>query len=435
MDDVELTPAERQAFSHLAASMPDNPSRPAAVRTLVRSRQRRRYATRAGLGMAAAAGAISAGIVITNNRAAGPARVVVAGTQPGDATTATAPATTQPAALDCEAVKATAASNDGATTQSGGVKMHGKITAVADATISVQGDPSGPLADITAGFAPGAIFIDAGQKSTTRPTLTVGEEVGLNATQAADGTYSIDYLEVDVPDRATTIDTAGDRGSRESEAGKGFGTVTAVSDSAITIQAAPDVALPNAQTSITATLTPQTAYYDGDTQLTAKPSVAAGDSVAFAVAGNADGAFNLTQLQLDVSTTKSSGPEVQAEPADPGSTFGKGYGTVTAVSDSTVTVQEAGELPLSNSQASVTASFTEKTSYYDADTQLNAKPNIAVGDQVAIAFTTAKDGTVSLTLLQLHAPAPIDDETSGATALNAAMKQCLAADATAETTP
>ena len=73
MDDVELTPSEREAFSRLAAAMPDNPSRPAAVRTLVRSRQRRRYATRAGLGMAAAAGVVSAGIVITNHRAAGPA--------------------------------------------------------------------------------------------------------------------------------------------------------------------------------------------------------------------------------------------------------------------------------------------------------------------------------------------------------------------------
>ena len=55
MDDVELTPSEREAFSRLAAAMPDNPLRPAAVRTLVRSRQRRRYAARAGLGVVAAA--------------------------------------------------------------------------------------------------------------------------------------------------------------------------------------------------------------------------------------------------------------------------------------------------------------------------------------------------------------------------------------------
>ena len=430
MDDVELTPSEREAFSRLAAAMPDNPLRPAAVRTLVRSRQRRRYAARAGLGVVAAAGAVSAGIVVTNNRAAGPAQITAA-TEP----------TTPPAALDCAAVKAAAASNDTATSRpaESSVKMHGKITAVADAAISVHGDPGGSLADITAGFAPGAVFVDAGQKSTTRPTLTVGDEVGLEATQAADGTYSIDYLEVHVPDRAKTIDTGVDPGSPESKSGKGLGTVTAVSDSAITIQAAPDGALPNAQTSITAAFMQGTTYYDGNTQLSAKPSIAVGASVAFSFAGNADGTFNLTSLQLDVSTTTSAGAaatEMQAGPVDPGSTFGKGYGTVTAVSDTTLTIQEAADVPLANSQGSVTASSTQKTSYYDAGTQLNAKPNVAVGDQVAFAFTIAKDGTVSLTLLQLHGPAPIvDDQTSGAAALNAAMKQCLATNATAETKP
>ena len=422
MDDVELTPSEREAFSRLAAAMPDNPSRPAAVRTLVRSRQRRRYAARAGLGVVAAAER-SALHVSSTGAFAGPAQITAA-TEP----------TTPPAALDCAAVKAAAASNDTATSQpaEGSVKVHGKITTVTDVAISVHGDPGGSLADIKAGFAPGAVFVDAGQKSTTRPTLTVGDEVGLEATQAADGTYSIDYLEVQVPDRATTIDTGVDPGSAESKSGKGFGTVTAVSDSAITIQAAPDVALPNAQTSITATFMQGTTYYDGNTQLSEKPSIAVGDSVAFSFAGNADGTFNLTSLQLDVSTTTS----MQAGPVDPGSTFGKGYGTVTAVSDTTITIQEAADVPLPNSQGSVTASFTAKTSYYDADTQLNAKPNVAVGDQVAFAFTIAKDGTVSLTLLQLHGPAPIvDDQTSGAAALNAAMKQCLAADATAETKP
>jgi len=426
MDDVELTPSEREAFSRLAAAMPDNPSRPAAVRTLVRSRQRRRYAARAGLGVVAAAGAVSAGIVITNNRAAGPAQITAA-TDPSGATTL-------PAALDCAAVKAAAASNDTATSQpvAGGAKMHGKITAVTDVAISVHGDPGGSLTDITAGFAPGAIFVDAGRKSTTRPTLAVGDAVGLEATQAVDGTYSIDYLEVHVPDRATTINTGVDPGSPESKSGKGLGTVTAVSDSAITIQAAPDVALPNSQTSITAAFMQTTTYYDGNAQLSGKPSIAVGDSVAFSFAGNADGTFGLTSLQLGVSTTTS----MQAGPVDPGSTFGKGYGTVTAVSDSTVTIQEAADVPLPNSQGSLTASFTATTSYYDADTQLSAKPNVAVGDQVAFAFTVAKDGTVSLTLLQLHGPAPIvNNETSGAAALKAAMKQCLAADATAVTKP
>ena len=273
-------------------------------------------------------------------------------------------------------MKAAVASNDTATSQpaEGSVKVHGKITAVTDVAISVHGDPGGSLADITAGFAPGAVFVDAGQKSTTRPTLTVGDEVGLEATQAADGTYSINYLEVRVPDRATTIDTGVDPGSAESKSGKGFGTVTAVSDSAITIQAAPDVALPNAQTSITAAFIQGTTYYDGNTQLSEKPSIGVGDSVAFSFAGNADGTFNLTSLQLDVSTTKSDGTattEMQAGPVDPGSTFGKGYGTVTAVSDTTLTIQEAADVPLANSQGSVTASFTQKTSYYDADTQLN----------------------------------------------------------------
>src|SRR5258706_2199793 len=135
MDDVDLTPSEREAFSRLAEAMPDNPSRPAAVRTLVRSRQRRRYATRAGLGMAAA-GVVSAGIVITNHRAAGPAHIAT--TEPSDATS-------PQAALDCDAVRAAVASNDTATSQpaEGSVKMHGKISAVADVAISVHSDPCG----------------------------------------------------------------------------------------------------------------------------------------------------------------------------------------------------------------------------------------------------------------------------------------------------
>ena len=182
-----------------------------------------------------------------------------------------------------------------------------------------------------------------------------------------------------------------------------------------------------------------TTYYDGNTPLSEKPPIAVGDSVAFAFSGNADGTFDLVSLQLGVSTTESdstAGTEKQAGAVDPDSTFGKGYGTVTAVSDATVTIQEAANVPLPDSQGSVTASFTATTSYYDADTQLNAKPNVAVGDRVAFAFTIAKDGAVSLTLLQLHGPAPIaDGDTSGAAALNAAMKQCLVADATAETKP
>src|SRR5262249_11461324 len=144
MDDVELTPSEREAFNRLAAAMPDNPSRPAAVGTLVRRRQRRRYAARAGLGVAARARGGRAGIGSPNPRAAGPARVGVA-TEPSDATPTTASATNPQAALDCAAVKATAAGNGAAPSQiaEGGAKVHGKITAVGDASISVHGDGGG----------------------------------------------------------------------------------------------------------------------------------------------------------------------------------------------------------------------------------------------------------------------------------------------------
>jgi hypothetical protein len=439
MDDYDLTPAERTAFARLAATMPDNPARPHAVRKLVRRRQRRRVATRAGLGVAAAASVVGAGVIITNRPAS--SGQVAAVNQPREATSSAPSSTTVAAKPDCDAVNP-AITGDTADTVSSDpkAKVHGTITAITDATISVQADPGGSLAEITAGFATDAAYVDAGHKSTTRPTLSVGEQVGLEASQASDGSYSIDYLEVEVPDRPKSDAEADqpDPGAPESKAGKAYGTVTAVADSTLTIQAGPDVVLPNGATSITATLADTTLYYDGNTQLSDKPTIAAGDQVAFAFDANADGTYVITSVQLDVTTTKATANgDGQPDPTDPAATFGKTYGTVTAVSDSSITIHNSTDVKSAGSPDSITAAFTDTTQYFDGDTTLSAKPNLAVGDQLAIAYSIAKDGTTSLLSLELHAPAPHDVDLSNGTssAQKTAIVDCLNTAHTSKSTP
>src|SRR4051794_41844283 len=65
MNDVDNGEFARELFGRLAATMPDNPDRPAAVQRIVRRRHRRRAATRATVGLTFAAGG---GLVLVDAR-------------------------------------------------------------------------------------------------------------------------------------------------------------------------------------------------------------------------------------------------------------------------------------------------------------------------------------------------------------------------------
>jgi hypothetical protein len=91
-------------------------------------------------------------------------------------------------------------------------------------------------------------------------------------------------------------------------------------------------------------------------------------------------------------------------PADNGKTGVKGYGTVTAVDDTsiTVTMQE----PVPGLPAAITAAFTATTSFYDGSTEVAARPAVNTGDTVAFAAVVNDAGGYDLLLLDAHFVAP-----------------------------
>src|SRR3954454_11334594 len=79
MNDVDNGEFARELFGRLAATMPDNPDRPAAVQRIVRRRHRRRAATRATVGLTFAAGV---GLVLVDARRPQPLPAAAAAATP-----------------------------------------------------------------------------------------------------------------------------------------------------------------------------------------------------------------------------------------------------------------------------------------------------------------------------------------------------------------
>jgi hypothetical protein len=82
----------------------------------------------------------------------------------------------------------------------------------------------------------------------------------------------------------------------------------------------------------------------------------------------------------------------------------KGYGTVTAVSDTSITVTLEEQIP--GGPADATAAFTDKTLFYDGDAQVIDRPAVNVGDRVAFAAVVDGTGGYNLLLLQAHPAVP-----------------------------
>jgi len=200
MNDLDNDQFARQMLGRLAATMPDNPGRSAAVQRMVQRRHRRRIATRATVGLTFAAGL---GLVLVDTRRSQPAPAAAA-TTPDTATAGTSPGK---AADPCGDVNAStngshAASDADPRGDVGRIKMAGTITAVDGDTISIAADESFPQTadntDITGTIATDAKYIDAGQISPIRPILAVGDRVAVGAFTQPDGSYMIDALEAHI---------------------------------------------------------------------------------------------------------------------------------------------------------------------------------------------------------------------------------------------
>jgi len=197
MNDLDNDQFARNLLGRLAATMPDNPGRAAAVQRGVRRRHRRRVATRASVGLTFAAGV---GLVMVEARRPQPLPTAVASST--DAKSSDTVAGKVPVEGDDPCA------NDGATrsvrpSDEGRLKIAGTITAVNGDTISVSVEESQvPMTDFTATIAADATYVDAGQPSTTRPTLGIGDRVAFGAVAQPDGSYTIDTLEAHAPDAA-----------------------------------------------------------------------------------------------------------------------------------------------------------------------------------------------------------------------------------------
>jgi len=200
MNELDNDQFARNLLGRLAATMPDNPGRAAAVQRGVRRRHRRRVATRASVGLTFAAGV---GLVTVEARRSQPLHIAAA------SSTDTKSSDTVAGKVPVEGDDPCA--NDGATrsvrpSDEGRLKIAGTITAVNGDTISVSVEESQvPMTDFTATIAADATYVDAGQPSTTRPTMGIGDRVAFGAVEQPDGSYTIDTLEAHAPDAAHSV--------------------------------------------------------------------------------------------------------------------------------------------------------------------------------------------------------------------------------------
>jgi hypothetical protein len=194
MNELDNDQFARNLLGRLAATMPDNPGRAAAVQRGVRRRHRRRVATRASVGLTFAAGV---GLVMVEAR-----RPQTLQSAPAAPTDAKSPDTVAgKVTVEADDPCADVASRSDRPTDEGRLKATGTITAVNGDTISVAVEESQvPMANVTATIAADATYVDAGQPATTRPTLAIGDHVAFGAVEQPDGSYTIDTLEAHAPD-------------------------------------------------------------------------------------------------------------------------------------------------------------------------------------------------------------------------------------------
>jgi Domain of unknown function (DUF5666) len=190
---------------------------------------------------------------------------------------------------------------------------------------------------------------------------------------------------------------------------KGYGTVTAVTDSSITVTLAEPA--PGLPAEVTAAFTPQTEFYDGGTQATDRPAVNTGDQVGLAAVVNDTGGYDL--LLLDAHPPAQPAPPGEVNPAKdvtdaekaaaaetaPDLSFVKGIATVTAVQADSLTL-DVTDGPLAGQ--SVTATLASDTTYTSGD-QKCVDPALAAGQTVGIVLHREDAGTYTAQMVALFA--------------------------------
>ena len=255
MHDLDLA----RDLTDLAAAMPDDPARPAAVQRRARRLRQQRFATRgvaAGSGFALAV----AGVAIAGRSTGSPHPVADGPTLP-----------------DCSAVPRDAPKSPDTTDSNGfglRAKFGGTITAVPDAHTIVVHDFGGH--DFTFTLTDATEVIDAAATDKgAAPSLPVGESVVVQALGAPTGPWTVEAVIVH-PDAAPKVAKPDDSPTTMRK-GEGH-VVGAPTESSITIDDG---------TPATYTLTDHTKYF-GNTDGTqcAHPNLQNGDHVGFVREGS-----------------------------------------------------------------------------------------------------------------------------------------------------
>ena len=174
---------------------------------------------------------------------------------------------------------------------------------------------------------------------------------------------------------------------------KGYGTVTAIDDSSITVTMQdPPPGLP---ADITAAFTATTSFYDGSTEVAARPAVNTGDTVALAAVVNDTGGYDLLLLDAhfvapepppsDVTPAKSEVTDAEkaaAAQTAPDESFEKGIGTISAVQPGSLAIAVT-DGPLAGQ--SITATLGPDTVYAAGD-QKCVDPTLAAGQPIGFVL-------------------------------------------------
>ncbi len=188
---------------------------------------------------------------------------------------------------------------------------------------------------------------------------------------------------------------------------KGYGTVAAVTDAAITVT--PDEPIPDIPADVTAAVTDKTSFYDGDSEVTERPAVAAGDRVAFAAVVDGNGGYNLLLLQVnapipdpatDADKDEVSGVDkAAAADADADSAYLKGTAEIVSVQPDSLTlnVREgalAGQV--------INAALAPDVTYIVGD-QKCVDPALAAGQVVGVVLMRGAGEAYTVQIVALFA--------------------------------
>jgi hypothetical protein len=185
---------------------------------------------------------------------------------------------------------------------------------------------------------------------------------------------------------------------------KGLGTIVAVNGDSVTIHL--DAPQADQPAQIDATITSDTTFLDGGTTLANRPTLTAGEHVAFGAETAASG-YNLGVLETNPSAAAAPGQKVVGENGtgaastdDRGSAQGvKGPGTIVAVNGDSVTLHL--DAPAPGPPAQIDAAITADTVFVDHGSKLAARPTLATGDHVLFGAQMVGSG-YNLLLLEIN---------------------------------